>query len=294
MSESLEQARAYVTDLRGRGFPDPEIARMLRAAGWSDDQIAALVGLPVPPVPASVAGRGPVAPPEGSSGLATAALVLGLISIFLFPLALITGPLAVVLGVISLSRRRPGANHATVGIILATLAWLIMLVLGPLLAAVFLPVFMRAREKAEQASCLSNVKQLTLSLNLYQAENNDYTPPADRWLELVGPYVPSDQLYLCPSDHRPAKHNQIGRDTSYTMSEALGGLSVSALAAPSELGCLFDGTRLAGDRSAAVFVHNKGLNLGYLDGHAGWLSESEFARAALAPWESPPLAARGP
>lgn len=39
-----------------------------------------------------------------------------------------------------------------------------------ILAAILFPVFAQAREKARSASCLSNMKQLGLALNMYQQD----------------------------------------------------------------------------------------------------------------------------
>ena len=288
MADAPEQARAYVEDLRRRGYPDPEIAHLLREAGWRDDQVAALVGLPPPPLPVPPLAPvpAPVSPAEGGSGLATTALVLGLISIFLVPLALVTGPFAVIFGAISLSKRRPGSGMAITGIILATVSWLLMLIVGPILAAILFPVFFRAREKAQDTSCLSNVKQLALAVQMYTVDYDNLTPPADRWPELANPYVQNLQLYLCPSDERPAKQSQGGHDTSYTMSEAAGGISLASVPQPEGMGMLFDGKQVSGDRGAADFRHLSGLNVAYADGHCRWQARGAFESLLLSPAES--------
>lgn len=47
-----------------------------------------------------------------------------------------------------------------------------------ILAAILFPVFAKAREKARQASCLSNCKQLGLALMMY-ADDCDETLPME-------------------------------------------------------------------------------------------------------------------
>ncbi len=42
-----------------------------------------------------------------------------------------------------------------------------------ILAAILFPVFARAREKARQASCLSNIKQLALGMLMYVDRDAD-------------------------------------------------------------------------------------------------------------------------
>jgi len=44
---------------------------------------------------------------------------------------------------------------------------LVVIAIIAILAAILFPVFARAREKARQTSCLSNVKQLSLAVLMY-------------------------------------------------------------------------------------------------------------------------------
>ena len=47
---------------------------------------------------------------------------------------------------------------------------LVVIAIIAILAAILFPVFAQAREKARAASCLSNMKQLGLALNMYQQD----------------------------------------------------------------------------------------------------------------------------
>ena len=47
---------------------------------------------------------------------------------------------------------------------------LVVIAIIAMLAAILFPVFARAREKARQASCLSNVKQLALGVSMYKSD----------------------------------------------------------------------------------------------------------------------------
>ena len=90
---------------------------------------------------------------------------------------------------------------------------LVVIAIIAILAAILFPVFAQAREKARQASCLSNMKQINTSLLMY-AQDNDETMCADVSLPPINggtdsrfpydrqlaSYVKNDAVYACPSD----------------------------------------------------------------------------------------------
>jgi prepilin-type N-terminal cleavage/methylation domain-containing protein/prepilin-type processing-associated H-X9-DG protein len=90
---------------------------------------------------------------------------------------------------------------------------LVVIAIIAILAAILFPVFARAREKARQTSCLSNVKQLGLGILMYAQDYDErlpgYFPPwpaipspvgtGCSWWEGVYPYVKNYQVYVCPS-----------------------------------------------------------------------------------------------
>jgi prepilin-type N-terminal cleavage/methylation domain-containing protein len=48
---------------------------------------------------------------------------------------------------------------------------LVVIAIIAILAAILFPVFSQAREKARQASCLSNVRQYGMAFNMYQQDH---------------------------------------------------------------------------------------------------------------------------
>jgi len=80
---------------------------------------------------------------------------------------------------------------------------LVVIAIIAILAAILFPVFARAREKARQSSCLSNVKQLTLAEMMYAQDYDEfvvpYTLPGQTWMTLLGPYIKNLQVHQCPS-----------------------------------------------------------------------------------------------
>ena len=71
---------------------------------------------------------------------------------------------------------------------------LVVIAIIAILAAILFPVFAQAKKAAKKTSCLSNVKQLALALNMYSNDSDDYAvsngegqvpaPPAQDWQPL--------------------------------------------------------------------------------------------------------------
>jgi prepilin-type N-terminal cleavage/methylation domain-containing protein/prepilin-type processing-associated H-X9-DG protein len=88
---------------------------------------------------------------------------------------------------------------------------LVVIAIIAILAAILFPVFARAREKARQTSCLSNLKQLALGQLMYVQDYDEMfgffntcwadTHPEDQpWWVVIVPYVKNGQVFVCPSE----------------------------------------------------------------------------------------------
>src|SRR5947207_2727624 len=94
---------------------------------------------------------------------------------------------------------------------------LVVIAIIAILAAILFPVFAQAREKARAAACLSNTKQIALSLYLYVQDYDETTPggcfanfgcPVDEngkksatnftALWPLRPYIKNDQVLVGP------------------------------------------------------------------------------------------------
>ena len=98
-----------------------------------------------------------------------------------------------------MSRRRFGFTLIELLVVIAIIA---------ILAAILFPVFARARAKALQNNCLSNVKQLTLGMLMYADDFDQMLPTVGSgsaadpsWKAKLYPYVKSRNLYECPARH---------------------------------------------------------------------------------------------
>ena len=88
---------------------------------------------------------------------------------------------------------------------------LVVIAIIAILAAILFPVFAQAREKARQAVCASNMKQLLVASKLYSQDYDGMLMPAwmpntrpdgnseNYWLYLVHPYTKNWDFADCPS-----------------------------------------------------------------------------------------------
>lgn len=109
-----------------------------------------------------------------------------------------------------------------------------MIAIIGILAAILFPVYARAREKARQTSCLSNLKQLALSVIEYTSDWDESFPwigavdvdsgrGSVQWEGLVQPYIKNQQIYRCPSTEGPY---------SYIYNASLSGLTDANIGGP--------------------------------------------------------------
>ena len=92
---------------------------------------------------------------------------------------------------------------------------LVVIAIIAVLAAILFPVFAQARAKARQATCTSNLRQITDGIMMYE-QDNDFLGPINRdcapqtacmagrsnvgWIDLVQPYLKSLAVFKCPQD----------------------------------------------------------------------------------------------
>ena len=82
----------------------------------------------------------------------------------------------------------------------------LMVVIGIIvvLVGILLPVVGRARASGQQATCLSNLRQINIAFHLYAEANKSSLPdPAsaqESWESLLRAHVPTAAIYHCPAD----------------------------------------------------------------------------------------------
>jgi prepilin-type N-terminal cleavage/methylation domain-containing protein/prepilin-type processing-associated H-X9-DG protein len=88
---------------------------------------------------------------------------------------------------------------------------LVVIAIIAILAAILFPVFAKAREKARQTACLSNMKQIGLGIMQYTQDYDEHFPcirmqdPSGQhtweWHYEINPYVKSVPVFACPSNN---------------------------------------------------------------------------------------------
>jgi prepilin-type N-terminal cleavage/methylation domain-containing protein/prepilin-type processing-associated H-X9-DG protein len=184
---------------------------------------------------------------------------------------------------------------------------LVVIAIIAILAAILFPVFARARAKARQAQCLSNMKQVAMGLTMY-AQDYDETLPyyslsankpaagvnAYTWDTAVGPYIKSTQIFTCPDNSFNSQTNDIGESgpkRGYALPRYVSGQPIGAPTAVAstvlllEKGAYKTGTwqdcaaelptqagfsKIYG--TDVAYRHNGGNNFAFADGHAKWIA----------------------
>jgi prepilin-type N-terminal cleavage/methylation domain-containing protein/prepilin-type processing-associated H-X9-DG protein len=171
---------------------------------------------------------------------------------------------------------------------------LVVIAIIAILAAILFPVFAKAREKARQSSCLSNLKQIALATLQYV---QDYDETFPFYLHSgfnmnvqtrLQPYMKNTQIWICPSasaawyyywDNPTGTAAVTGPIGSYGWNVLLGWngtiVKLAACNTPSETGmwadCQASLTILwENNYYRCVTPHNDGGNMCFVDGHAKW------------------------
>ncbi|HXR05195.1 MAG TPA: DUF4190 domain-containing protein [Verrucomicrobiae bacterium] len=164
----------------------PEFAAALAAR-------SAVRGAP-PPLPSDAPPL-----PAKTSGLAITSLVLGILGLFTCGITALFG---LILGIMAMVKAKSpgrgaagGSGIALAGVIVSA----IFLLMIPIFAAMLLPAFAAAKEKAREINCLNNEKQLAVAVRMYSADNKDQFPPAATWCDAIRSYAGSEKVFQCPA-----------------------------------------------------------------------------------------------
>lgn len=203
---------------------------------------------------------------------------------------------------------------------------LVVIAIIAILAAILFPVFARARAKAQQNNCLSNVKQIALAAIMYSTDYDErhvvwgrwdlaavFPEPAGfdnstagiAWPSRLLPYIKNTQIMKCPSQS-DNKINymivaqqgcaQYGYWLQSKISSAAERIMFVEGNKGGQPGCWQGSPGLvyqqygyinAGGTYPQRSPHNEGSNCGFFDGHAKWISEQSLINPANVVWWQP-------
>jgi prepilin-type N-terminal cleavage/methylation domain-containing protein/prepilin-type processing-associated H-X9-DG protein len=177
---------------------------------------------------------------------------------------------------------------------------LVVIAIIAILAAMLMPALQRAREMARQTSCLSNLKQISLAVQMYAGEHDDLLPYYQQpfgvyWYHDLEPYMENLSITVCPSK-REWNQDHATHKVGYGLNEAVfpsAGVPGSTFPSPTRLPMIHAPSRTIGgaDKNqgnvaliGASFSgstawpynidtrHNDGANFFFLDNHAEWMA----------------------
>lgn len=187
------------------------------------------------------------------------------------------------------------------------------------LAALLFPVFASARGKAREISCVSNLRQIGMSLKMYTQDYDELYPwavdPTDKYTpqiwsqfpafqaqipfmpmmhEALQPYVRSKELFHCAADTgytvedftgemldaTPSSFRKFGTSYNYRTEISFRHASEGSIQNPTELNVLMDA---AGRWHGGLILDRMRYNVLHADGHAKNLNRAQLQRL----WDMP-------
>jgi len=138
---------------------------------------------------------------------------------------------------------------------------LVVIAIIAILAAILFPVFARAREKARQSTCLSNIKQISLGNLMYTQDYDEMTvifsqgPSGGnpQWHYLIEPYLKNTNIFVCPTQKPTVAW--YGRIISYGVHRSTG-VSLGSIQKPAETLAIADSVYLSTCRRATQTVRS--------------------------------------
>jgi len=226
-------------------------------------RIAPPVPPPLPtPTPPLLTGSPADLTPARTSGLAVAALVLGILGCI--PLA---GLVGLVLGIVALAqikrsqRQLTGRGMAITGICLSAVLSFVLVVYLVGEVATIKTIVVKSNEKAHQATCTSNTRQLAMAVMMYAQDNKGRLPGLYKfnadgsvsvtytgWAADILPYVrgggansPEEEMFYCPSTAKSDLDKPITYGYNGCLLNTDGtGVNEASIKSPTQVGVLCD------------------------------------------------------
>jgi prepilin-type N-terminal cleavage/methylation domain-containing protein/prepilin-type processing-associated H-X9-DG protein len=185
---------------------------------------------------------------------------------------------------------------------------LVVIAIIAILASFLLPALSRAKQNAQAASCLNNLKQWGLATQLFASENDDLLPKdgavsgksVDEGWYIDLPHVlriptypempwhldasidPGRSLWICPANPRRSNGKNLFHYCLNLHVNEIGTgnqVKLSSIHLPTRVVWLFDNGKLAPvaqQNNVHTNLHNRGAQFSFLDGHSARFKKSDY------------------
>jgi prepilin-type N-terminal cleavage/methylation domain-containing protein/prepilin-type processing-associated H-X9-DG protein len=197
-------------------------------------------------------------------------------------------------------RLKPSSTHA-----FTLIELLVVIAIIAILAAILFPVFAKAREKARQATCLSNEKQLGLAMMQYVQDSDEMYPvglinhgpnPINQmvdqwwsstttgtgagWAGSLSPYIKSTGLLSCPDDATAGGSSALGKyvPSSYALNWLLPARTLAYCVSPATT------VEFSEVKNVTAYV---GSTTEFALGHGSWIVSSIGNGWPWMSWDNP-------
>jgi prepilin-type processing-associated H-X9-DG protein len=131
----------------------------------------------------------------------------------------------------------------------------------------------QAKEASRRVSCQSNLKQIALGIAQYTQDYDEKLPPAKPWIDVLQPYLKSEQLFRCPAVTDT-------RGYGYAYNSKLSQKPLAGFSASWRTVSIYETSDLKrnayGLGENLAFRHQGGANYAFVDGHVKWFDKNQI------------------